>query len=314
MKRVAIFYNAGTEFPWVLKHPKKEEIIGQFRSRKDAVFWYISFKLETLILLLNEKNEQVGQIAYIKDPDYNNKFIMIPQSSGLDANETYSSLCEEFEIDPLKFYKLNTDAEIDEYIKHLKFSYSADPKTYFESRYEIKKRSKEEYLNADAKVKIKQIELAGLSELDRHTRSEAAKELDDLSVTNTIVIEPSVSVKENAMSVMKSGITSEKEVMSEARNEAAEKEVMSSSVVIEKEKVADSKEAMMSSDEAKSAQTDSSMQMPATMSSSKKQKSVGRIIGYVILALITLGVITFGVICLLDWLGTTDLLPFISPK
>ncbi|WP_429996307.1 MAG3090 family protein [Mycoplasmopsis bovis] len=77
----------------MLKHPKKDEIIGQFKSRKDAVFWYISFKLETLILLLNEKNEQVGQIAYIKDPDYNNRFIMIPQSNGLDANETYISLC-----------------------------------------------------------------------------------------------------------------------------------------------------------------------------------------------------------------------------
>ncbi|CBH40562.1 MAG3090 family protein [Mycoplasmopsis agalactiae] len=314
MKRVAIFYNAGTEFPWVLKHPKKEEIIGQFKSRKDAVFWYISFKLETLILLLNEKNEQVGQIAYIKDPDYNNKFIMIPQSSGLDANETYISLCDEFEIDPLKFYKLNTDAEIDEYIKHLKFSYSADPKTYFESRYEIKKRDKEEYLNADAKVKMKQIELAGLSDLDRHSRSEAAKELDDLSVTNTIIIEPSASVKENTMSVKKTEVVSEKEVMPEAKNEAAEKEVMTSSKMTEETKASDNKESIMISEEAKSTSTDSSMQMSTAMPKSKKQKSVGRIVGYVILALITLGVIAFGVICLLDWLGTTDLLPFISPK
>ncbi|CAL59007.1 hypothetical protein MBOVJF4428_00323 [Mycoplasmopsis agalactiae] len=314
MKRVAIFYNAGTEFPWVLKHPKKEEIIGQFKSRKDAVFWYISFKLETLILLLNEKNEQVGQIAYIKDPDYNNKFIMIPQSSGLDANETYISLCDEFEIDPLKFYKLNTDAEIDEYIKHLKFSYSADPKTYFESRYEIKKRDKEEYLNADAKVKMKQIELAGLSDLDRHSRSEAAKELDDLSATNTIVIEPSASVKENTMSFKKTEAVSEKEVMPEAKNEVMDKEVMTSSKMTDETEASDNKESMMTSEEEKSSQTDSSMQMSTAMPKSKKQKSVGRIVGYVILALITLGVIAFGVICLLDWLGTTDLLPFISPK
>ncbi|WP_331838446.1 MAG3090 family protein [Mycoplasmopsis agalactiae] len=66
MKRVAIFYNAGTEFPWVLKHPKKEEIIGQFKSRKDAVFWYISFKLETLILLLNEKMNKLDKLHISK--------------------------------------------------------------------------------------------------------------------------------------------------------------------------------------------------------------------------------------------------------
>lgn len=240
--------------------------------------------------MLNEKNEQVGQIAYIKDPDYNNKFIMIPQSSGLDANETYISLCDEFEIDPLKFYKLNTDAEIDEYIKHLKFSYSADPKTYFESRYEIKKRDKEEYLNADAKVKMKQIELAGLSDLDRHSRSEAAKELDDLSATNTIVIEPSASVKENTMSFKKTEAVSEKEVMPEAKNEVMDKEVMTSSKMTDETEASDNKESMMTSEEEKSSQTDSSMQMSTAMPKSKKQKSVGRIVGYVILALITLGV------------------------
>ncbi|MBT1371926.1 MAG3090 family protein [Mycoplasmopsis bovis] len=308
MKKVAIFYNTGAKFPWVLKHPKKDEIIGQFKSRKDAVFWYISFKLETLILLLNEKNEQVGQIAYIKDPDYNNRFIMIPQSNGLDANETYISLCDEFEIDPLKFYKLNTDAQIEEYIKHLTFSYNADPKSYFESKYEIKKRDKEEYLNADAKVKMKQIELAGLSDLNRHTRSEAAKELDDLAITNTVVIEQNIIKKEK---------TSERSNL-EVENKTTTKEAMISKVEEASEQIPVTSDDLSKEKSSldmlpvQNNENDEAKNEIKTAESKPANKSpVGKIIGFTILTLLILGALTFGIIALLDWLGIVDLLPFI---
>nr|WP_307927327.1 hypothetical protein [Mycoplasmopsis bovis] len=51
---------------------KKDEIIGQFKSQKRCSVLIYKFQTRnTNSSYWIEKNEQVGQIAYIKDPDYN---------------------------------------------------------------------------------------------------------------------------------------------------------------------------------------------------------------------------------------------------
>ncbi|MBZ4204071.1 MAG3090 family protein [Mycoplasma tauri] len=196
MKKVVICYNSQSKFPWILKHPKKDSIIAEFKSQLDAFNWYISFKIETLILFTNKKNELIGQIAYFKDKDRNNRFIFIAQSYGFENGVDYTSICSDFGIDPLKFSKLKTDAEIEKINKDLIFIFHANPMSYFEPKYEIKKRTKDEYLNNEAKDKIFQIQNSGLANTDKYTRVEVARTLNnkyDSGLVNLINVSSIVS-------------------------------------------------------------------------------------------------------------------------
>ncbi|WP_029513837.1 MAG3090 family protein [Mycoplasmopsis primatum] len=337
MKRVGIYYSKSAKYPWVLKHPKKEVIIGEFKSQEDAFYWYISFKIETLILLFDESNQNTGQIAYIKDESNNNRFIFIPQSSGIDIDLDYAAICAKFGIDPLKFSKLKSDIEIENMNKDLIFNYFQDPRTYFEPRYEIKKRSKDDYLNNEARTKILQIELSGLADVDRHTRTQIATAIDEMPP----IYETSKTVEENntnekinnndnnkddAKAEIKTIVTNENQFINQTNvneipdqklneNSFPDLENFESQDVQTKDK--EFYEKLDSDNFLNTAETDKVDNKTVKAIKEVNKKRINKKAKKTFIALfsiIVIAAIAFGVLCLLNWLGIIDWLPFIPVK
>ncbi|WP_406616853.1 MAG3090 family protein [Mycoplasmopsis adleri] len=160
MKKVGIFYDENSTYPWVLKHPKMETIIGKFKSPVDAFNWFLSFNIEALILLSNKDKVQTGQIAYVKDEEHTKQWYCYASATGFDYDVTYLSICKEFNIDPIEKVKKESLKELKDLAKDLIFEYDNDPKKYFVPKYNIiKKINFDDYLNNEAKTRILELEL-----------------------------------------------------------------------------------------------------------------------------------------------------------
>lgn len=193
MKKLCVVYDKRYKYNWVLKHPKMDNIIGSFKDPISAVNWYYSFKIETLVILFNEENINVGEIAFIED-DNTGKFLSVAQASGNDYNVGYLTLCKLFNIDPITFIKQDSDEKLEEVNKNLIFEYVTNPHDYFERKYEIfKKPDPKDYLNNEAKSRIIQIELRNMMDFSQFKRKRETIVIDnqkiDVDIEKTAMVD-----------------------------------------------------------------------------------------------------------------------------
>lgn len=165
MKRLTLLYDSkNEEYPWVLKHPKVKANLARFKTRKDAVNWYLSFDWESYIWFQNNKGIFGGQLACIENEQGTKKYMMcIPKVSGFDGEEKYADICSEFKIHPALMTRHFYQDTIDEELKNLDYIQESDPQTYFPADLEMKKKGKSSYLDlvsikADLEQKIEQLQ------------------------------------------------------------------------------------------------------------------------------------------------------------
>ncbi|WP_338822391.1 MAG3090 family protein [Mycoplasmopsis felifaucium] len=169
MRKVAIVHDTNTTYPWVLKNLKMTSAIASFVSITDALNWYITYKIESLISLYDEKKTLVGQIAYINQ---DGEWLLMASSSGFEKKVDYLALCQMFNIDPISHLKRETDEELRNTNKDLIYEYLNDPKTYFIDKYNtIKKPLADDYLNNEARSKIFELRIKNSINKDDFTRT-----------------------------------------------------------------------------------------------------------------------------------------------
>ncbi|QGZ97843.1 hypothetical protein GE118_03465 [Mycoplasma sp. NEAQ87857] len=147
MKRLQCLYkpNKDENYPWALKHPKVNAPLALFKTRKDAMNWFLSlgydcatwFQTDKKIwggLLISEKEPTTGEFEYELNVD---KF-----DGGLDYKETLKELCIHTEgLRNLNEAKKALEEVVD-------FKVLADHETYFPAdedlKIERKKSAKDE--------------------------------------------------------------------------------------------------------------------------------------------------------------------------
>lgn len=169
MKRLNLLWKPKEDetYPWLLKHPKIKEGLAKFKTRQDAVDWFLNFGDEVYIWFQNDKGIFGGQLAVLesenpKDKD-SKKLLSIPKVSGFDGGETYNGICEEFSIHPSYLSRDPYKSALAKRVPEIDFVLISDPATYFPADLEMKKRSQSSYVDLNAikaslELKIKELE------------------------------------------------------------------------------------------------------------------------------------------------------------
>ncbi|UUD35371.1 hypothetical protein NPA07_00630 [Mycoplasmopsis caviae] len=169
MKRLNLLWKQKEDatYPWLLKHPKIKEGLAKFKTRQDAVDWFLNFGDEVYIWFQNSEGIFGGQLAVLesenpKDKD-TKKLLSIPKVSGFDGGETYNGVCEEFSIHPSYLSREPYKSALAKRVPEIDFVLISDPATYFPADLEMKKRSQSSYVDLNAikaslELKIKELE------------------------------------------------------------------------------------------------------------------------------------------------------------
>lgn len=146
MKRLLCYYEKKQDatYPWLLKHPKIKSGLAKFKTRQEAIQWYMLLKFETSIWFQNDQKIFGGQLSIDNEDDSWYNYVKV---SGFDGGETYEGVCDEFGIDPRTFQYDYATAE--KRLENLDFVLLHDPYTYFPPELEISKKSRKEMLDID---------------------------------------------------------------------------------------------------------------------------------------------------------------------
>ncbi|VEU70267.1 MAG3090 family protein [Mycoplasmopsis glycophila] len=177
MKRLQCLYkpNKDKNYPWALKHPKVESALAVFKTRKDAMAWFLSLGYDCATwfqndrkvwggLLIAEKNPENGQMEYELNVE---KF-----DGQLDYNETLK------ELNILENGLRDEKEAADSLAQVVDFKVLKDHHTYFPVDDDIvieRKKSKKDLEIEELRAKI-----AELAALLSSTNSEFHDEIQDL--------------------------------------------------------------------------------------------------------------------------------------
>ncbi|WP_027334863.1 MAG3090 family protein [Mycoplasmopsis felifaucium] len=204
MRKIAIIRDANATYPWVLKNLKMTYAIASFVSISDALNWYITYKIESLISLYDEKKTLVGQIAYINQDD---EWLLMASSSGFEKKIDYLALCQMFNIDPISHLKKETDEELKNINKDLIYEYLNDPKTYFIDKYDtIKKPSADDYLNNEARSKIFELQIKNSVNKDDFTRTHQFANTANIFTGESVILSNTIDVKTPKVAELKKDV------------------------------------------------------------------------------------------------------------
>ncbi|QDF64890.1 MAG3090 family protein [Mycoplasma nasistruthionis] len=96
MKRLNCLYNAkkNKEYPWALKHPKVENALALFKSRKDAMNWFLAYQLDCAVWFQTDKRIVGGLLIGYKNSDDKMEYeLNVDKFDGkLDYEETLKEL------------------------------------------------------------------------------------------------------------------------------------------------------------------------------------------------------------------------------
>ncbi|UUD35698.1 hypothetical protein NPA07_02380 [Mycoplasmopsis caviae] len=140
MKRLNCTYEAKKDltYPWLLKHPKIKIGLAKFKTREEALEWYMLLKYETAVWYQNDKKIFEGQLTCDYEDGQWNYYI---KTAGFDGGGTYEGNCRQININPSTFQHDYYGAK--ERLKNLDFVLISDPATYFPPELEIAKKKKQ---------------------------------------------------------------------------------------------------------------------------------------------------------------------------
>ncbi|OAD18423.1 hypothetical protein MM26B8_02080 [Mycoplasmopsis meleagridis] len=179
MKRLLCYYEKKQDatYPWLLKHPKIKSGLAKFKTRQEAIQWYMLLKFETSIWFQNDQKIFGGQLSIDNEDDSWYNYVKV---SGFDGGETYEGVCDEFGIDPRTFQYDYATAE--KRLKNLDFVLLHDPYTYFPPELEISKKSRKEMLDID---KVNELLAQREKEIkDQHEQELQEKEEEIIDLKN----------------------------------------------------------------------------------------------------------------------------------
>ncbi|MEA4134245.1 hypothetical protein VBM90_00280 [Mycoplasma sp. 2704] len=206
MKRLQCLYrpNKDKNYPWALKHPKVESPLALFKTRKDAMTWFLSLGYECATWFQTDKKIWGGIVIEFNDED--SKGNIIPEfelnvdkfDGGLDYEETV----EELAIDP-KSMKRDDKAAKRNLKEVVDFKIIKDHETYFPADddyvYERKKSAK------DLEIEKLQNELSKKEQLEKEV-NELQEKLAN-SVTKEVLVEKFVEKDVEVLPVCEDKIT-----------------------------------------------------------------------------------------------------------
>ncbi|WP_051617747.1 MAG3090 family protein [Mycoplasmopsis iners] len=172
MKRLLCYYEPKKDsmYPWLLKHPKIKVGLAKFKTRKEAMQWYMLLKFETSVWFQNENRIWGGQLTIDNEGNEWNNYIKV---SGFDGGENYEAVCEEFAIDPRTFQFDYKKAE--KRLKDLDFVLLHDPYTYFPAELEIAKKSRKEMIDLDQLNLLKEKYEEKITVLEKELKEQSEK-------------------------------------------------------------------------------------------------------------------------------------------
>ncbi|MEA4115529.1 hypothetical protein VBM87_01885 [Mycoplasma sp. 744] len=152
MKRLICYFEPKQDstYPWLLKHPKLKNGLAKFKTRSEAIKWYMLLKFETSIWFHNDNKIFGGQLTIDNEENDWNNYIKI---KGFDGGETYEGLCQEFGISPTTF-QVNYD-HLKSETQELDFVLLHDPNNYFPPELEIAKKSRKEMVDLEQVNQLK---------------------------------------------------------------------------------------------------------------------------------------------------------------
>lgn len=165
-------------YPWLLKHPKVKEGLAKFKTRQDALEWYMLLDFETAIWFQDDKKIFAGQLTI--DSAEDGEWYYYIKTASFDGEGTYEGLCRELGINPYNFKRDREYAK--EMGKNLKegedYILISDPYTYFPPELEIKKRQQKDVIDIDA-IRLQFQEQINILMMQLHSNNEIAdKELE----------------------------------------------------------------------------------------------------------------------------------------
>ncbi|MCE6061548.1 hypothetical protein J8A71_01380 [Mycoplasmopsis agalactiae] len=199
MKRLNCTYEfkQDSKFPWLLKHPKVKKGLAKFKTREDALNWYMLLDYETAVWFQDNQRIFAGQLTI----DYEDgEWYYYIKTKDFDGEATYDGVCHELGINPYN-YKRDRDAEIKKGKKMTEgvdFILISDPATYFPLNLEISKRKRKdlvdiEHIKVQYETKILSLQ-EQINSTDEHMSEElkqsreelAKKELELKEISNKI--------------------------------------------------------------------------------------------------------------------------------
>ncbi|MFV8473301.1 MAG3090 family protein [Mycoplasma sp. 4F] len=133
MKRLQCLYrpNKDKNYPWALKHPKVESPLALFKSRKDAMSWFLSLGYDAATWFQTDKKIWGGLVIAEKELRGNKEVIAYEFNvDKFDGGLEYDATAEELAIDTKTGLRNEKEAS-----KNLKavvdFKILKDPETYF---------------------------------------------------------------------------------------------------------------------------------------------------------------------------------------
>ncbi|MBT1345260.1 hypothetical protein FCM96_02920 [Mycoplasma bovis] len=208
MKRLNCTYEIKQDnnFPWLLKHPKVKKGLAKFKTREEALNWYMLLDYETAVWFQDNQKIFAGQLTI----DYEDgEWYYYIKTKDFDGDATYDGVCHELGINPYN-YKRDRDAEIKKGKKLVEgrdYILISDPATYFPLNLEISKRKRKdvvdiEHMKVQYETKILSLQ-EQINSNDEHISEElkqsreelAKKELELKEISNKINL-----LKQNTLS------------------------------------------------------------------------------------------------------------------
>ncbi|MHA3859333.1 coiled-coil domain-containing protein [Mycoplasma sp. Z463D] len=181
MKRLQCLYrpNKDKNYPWALKHPKVDSPLALFKSRKDAMTWFLSLGYDSATWFQTDKKIWGGLVIAEKE-ERKNKEVMVYEFNvdKFDGGLEYDATATELAIDTKTGLRNEKEAE-----KNLKevvdFKILKDPETYFpvDDDFKIERKKSAKDLEIE-KLNKKLEELSALLS-SKHT-TDYDKELQEL--------------------------------------------------------------------------------------------------------------------------------------
>ncbi|WP_029906279.1 MAG3090 family protein [Mycoplasmopsis opalescens] len=136
MKRLNLTYEKAKDkkYPWLLKHPKIKSGLAKFKTREDAINWYLTLDFETAIWFQAPNKIFGGQLT--TDKDEKNVWRYYVKTKGFDGGDTYTETCEQWFIDPATALRKKGASKTEgfDYVE------LHDPQTYFPAELEVVKK------------------------------------------------------------------------------------------------------------------------------------------------------------------------------
>ncbi|RMX35651.1 MAG3090 family protein [Mycoplasmopsis fermentans] len=176
MKRLNCTYEVKKDpiYPWLLKHPKIKIGLAKFKTRQEALEWYMLLKYETAVWYQNDQKIFEGQLTCDCEDGQWSYYI---KTAGFDGGGTYEGNCRQIGINPSTFQHDDYDAK--RRLRNLDFVLISDPATYFPPELEIaKKKKKSDVVDVDAIRAQFQEQINILLTQIHENNAEADKELE----------------------------------------------------------------------------------------------------------------------------------------